>query len=331
MSTQRFRPHADEAAVDHPRLAALVKAARAQPTPTVRVRAETIHEGWQRRRAALRYGVGVGMAAAAAVVLAVSALSPWLEDPRPEAPVARHDAPVTRSDVGVDPRVEPPVPPKELAPVAPVHPEPSTLAAAIVIEALGPSSVEPLVLDPRRVRLPEGRWSIDNGAPEPLIVELPDGTLELRGGSIHVELAGDVARVEVRRDEVVRIEADGRRRTLPITDAAPPEGRPSSPMRSPTAADLAREAEERMAAGDREGAIRSLRRLVTQHGRSAVAQAGLIDLGRLLKAAGREAEARCAYTMFLQRWPAHALAGDVTRAQRALGDGPACDGLRPRR
>lgn len=330
MSTQRFRPRADEAAVDHPRLVALVKAARAQPTPTVGVRAEAIHEGWQRRRAALRHGVGLGMAAAAAAVLAVSALSPWLEGPRPEAPVARHEVPVARPDVGVDPQVDPPVPSKERAPAAPTRPEPPTLAAAVVVEALGPSRTEPLVLDPRRVRLSEGQWSIDNGAPEPLIVELPDGPLELRGGSIHVEVAGDVARVEVRRGEVVRLEADGRRRALPITDPAAPEGRPS-PSTRPTAADLAREAEQRMAAGDREGAIRSLRRLVTQHGRSAAAQAGLIDLGRLLKAAGREAEARCAYAMFLQRWPAHALAGDVTRAQRALGDGPACDGLRPRR
>src|SRR5690606_20731834 len=192
---------------------------------------------------------------------------------------------------------------------------------------LEPTEASPEVLGPRRLRLPEGRWSIDSEAPEPVVVELPDGTVELRGGMVHVEVAGAVARIEVRRARVERFDTEGRRVVEPTEPTEPGPAKATGP----SAAELAREAEGYMAAGNRAEAIRTLRRLVTRHGRSAAAQAGLIDLGRLLKASGQLDEARCAYALFLERWPGHALAGDVTRAQRALGQGPACDGLRPRR
>jgi hypothetical protein len=320
MSAEDFRPESDEPSVRHPQLRRMVDAARAEPPPVLQVDAHAVYAGWQQRRAGQRRGLAVGLAVAAAVLLTVGLLELRSAVSEPEAPVAIHEAPATT------PSAEGPAPapvPDEPAPDGTVAPASPVLASSIVVASLSPTTASPQVLGPRHLRLPDGRWSIDGTDAEPVEIELPDGALRLRGGSVRVQVAGDVAHVEVLRDEVLRVDAQGRFTTLRAKPAEPTPGG-SSP------AALAREAEELMAAGDRQGAVRALRRLVTRHGRSAAAQAGLIDLGRLLKAAGQTDEARCAYGLFLERWPGHALAGDVTRARRALGEGPACDGLRPR-
>lgn len=322
MSAEDFRPVSDEPSVRHPQLRRMVDAARAEPPPVLQVDAHAVYAGWQQRRAGQRRGLAVGLAVAAAVLLTVGLLELRSAVSEPEAPVAIHEAPApTPSAEGPAPTPAPV--PDEPGPDGTVAPASPVLASSIVVASLSPTPARPQVLGPRHLRLPDGRWSIDSAEAEPVEVELPDGTLRLRGGSVHVQVAGDVAQVEVVRDEVLRVDAQGRWTTLRARPAEPTPG-----GTSPAA--LAREAEELMAAGDRQGAIRALRRLVTRHGRSAAAQAGLIDLGRLLKAAGQPDEARCAYGLFLERWPGHALAGDVTRARQALGEGPACDGLRPR-
>lgn len=318
-------PPPDEPSVRHSGLRVLVDAARAEPPPVLGVDADAIHAGWQARRTSRRRGLGLALAVAAMVVLGVGVLQLRRATQEPESPVAvRSDAPPARTSDAAAPEAGP-----GLDVAAPVEPEPPaapTLVATLHVAPLEATTAAPQVLGPRRLRLPEGRWSIDSEDAEPVAVELPDGALELRGGSVHVQVAGDVAHVEVLRDEVLRVDASGKRTTL---RPRPAEG-PAETTAGPGAAELARQAEAQLAAGDRAGAIRTLRRLVTRHGRSATAQTGLIDLGRLLKAAGRADEARCAYGLFLARWPGHALAGDVTRARDALGDGPACDGLRPR-
>lgn len=322
MNASDFRPPADEPPVRNPQLRALVDAARAEPTPALRVDAQAVYAGWQQRRTGQRRGLAVGLAVAAAVLLAFGVVelrgarqetetpvAAGSESPVPPAPSTRGAAPAPAPDV-----------------VAPHEPEPSVapaLASTIHVSPLEATAGTPEVLGPRELRLPAGSWSIDSEEPEPVEVVLPDGALQLRGGSVHVQVAGDVAHVQVLRDEVLRVDSTGRWTTL--------RARPEPATAGPSPAELAREAEELMAAGDRAGAIRALRRLVTRHGRSAAAQAGLIDLGRLLKASGQPDEARCAYGLFLARWPGHALAGDVTRAREALGDGPVCDGLRPRK
>lgn len=318
MSAEDFRPASDEPSVRHPALRRLVDAARAEPPPVLQVDAQAVHAGWQQRRAGQRRGLGLGLAVAAAVLLTVGLLELRSIMSEPEAPVAVHEG------TAVAPSPEAPAPaatPNERGSAEPLAPAEPVLAASIHVAPLSPTTASPQVLGPRHLRLPDGRWSIDSEEPEPVEVELPDGTLRLRGGSVHVQVAGDVAHVEAQRDEVLRIDAQGRQTTLRARPTEPTAGGPSP-------AALAREAEELMAAGDRQGAIRALRKLVTRHGRSPAAQAGLIDLGRLLKAAGQTDEARCAYGLFLARWPGHALAGDVTRARQALGEGPACDGLR---
>jgi hypothetical protein len=322
-----FRPPLEEPAVHHPRLVALVDAVRNDPAPATAVDAHAVHVGWQQRRAGQRRGLALGLAVAAAVLLTVGVLELGSATRDEVAPVAVEDAAPSRA-----PDARGPTPASEVVAPAPdaagshepTPPDALVLASSIHVASLDPGTTAmPEVLGPRRLRLLDGHWSIDVEDAEPVEVELPDGMLRLRGGSLHVQVAGDVAHVEVLRDEVLRIDLAGRSTTL----RAKPPGEPAA---GPSAAELAREAEELMAAGDRQGAIRALRRLVTRHGRSAAAQAGLIDLGRLLKAAGHNDEARCAYGLFLARWPGHALAGDVARAREALGAGPACDGLRPR-
>lgn len=323
-----FRPPSDEPAVRHAGLRVLVDAARAEPAPVLRVDAQAVYAGWQQRRAGQRRGLAVGLALAATVLLGVGLfeLRGAIEDTSaPANPLAaQRGTPAPRAAAeGTGPLAGPDAAAKaEPAPaVAP------TLATTIHVSPLTPDAGVPEVLGARSLRLPAGHWSIDSEDAEPVEVALPDGSLELRGGSVRVQVAGDVAHVEVLRDQVLRVDASGQRTLLRPQPVEAPE--PAPTVTGPSPAELAREAEELMAAGDRAGAIRALRRLVTRHGRSAAAQAGLIDLGRLLKAAGQPDEARCAYGLFLTRWPGHALAGDVTRAREALGEGPRCDGLRP--
>lgn len=337
MTVSNFRPPNDEPAVRHAGLQVLVDAARAAPAPALRVDAQAVHAGWQQRRTGQRRGLAVGLVLAATVLLGVGALELRGAIDRTsddvDAPVAVQGATPAPSVTGIEGIGSTPAPDTGRDPrdgAAPREPAPSVapvLVATLHVSPLTPGAAGPEVLGARTLRLPEGSWSIESEEAEPVEVVLPDGTLELRGGSVHVRVAGTVAYVEVLRDEVLRVDASGQRITLrprPAEGAAEPAGPGPSP------AELAREAEELMAAGDRAGAIRTLRRLVTRHGRSAAAQAGLIDLGRLLKASGQPDEARCAYGLFLTRWPGHALAGDVTRAREALGHGPSCDGLRPR-
>jgi hypothetical protein len=331
MTTVDFRPPPDEPPLRDPRLQVFVDAARAEPPPVVRVDAHAVYVGWQQRRTGQRRGLAVGLAVAAAVVLTMGVLELRAPTGPGEAPVAVHQPPQAPQPAnGASPS-----PPPEPEVAVPVQAATPVLAAGIHVASLEPTPVLPEVLGPRHVRLPDGRWSIECDHAEPVEVSLrAGGGLQLRGGSVHVQVAGDVVHVDVLREQVVRIDAEGRRTTLrrsvPETTDLATDAATDSAAASPSPAELAREAEERMAAGDRQGAIRTLRRLVTRHGRSAAAQAGLIDLGRLLKAAGQTDAARCAYGLFLTRWPAHALAGDVTRARQALGEGPSCDGLRPR-
>jgi hypothetical protein len=336
MTAVDFRPPLDEPAVHDPRLRVLVDAARGQAPPTLRVDAQAVHVGWQQRRAGQRRGLAVGLAVAAAVVVTLGLLELRRPADDIEAPMAVQQAPEALPTAGSDasplpvPAPEATVPREPLPPAAEPGLATPVLAASIMVSPLPPTTATPEVLGPRQLRLPDGHWSIDSEGSEPVEVALPDGALQLRGGSVHVQVAGDVAHVQVLREQVLRVDAEGHWTTL--RPQAPEPAGPSSGVGSagPSPGELAREAEELMAAGDRQGAIRTLRRLVTRHGRSAAAQAGLIDLGRLLKAAGQTDAARCAYGLFLARWPAHALAGDVTRARSALGDGPTCDGLRPR-
>jgi Flp pilus assembly protein TadD len=94
---------------------------------------------------------------------------------------------------------------------------------------------------------------------------------------------------------------------------------------------LARRAEALLTAGQRDRAIAVLTQITRLHAHEPAARAALLDLAPLLKAAGRVDEARCAYRLYLERYPGKAQLGDdVRKALDRLGDGPACNGLSPR-
>lgn len=124
---------------------------------------------------------------------------------------------------------------------------------------------------------------------------------------------------------------------VPVSPAVEPSGpEPAvevpTPATSsnPTAAELAREAERAMAQGRRNDAIGILETLVRKYPTHATAKAALMDLGRLLRGAGRKDEARCAYQLLARRWPADPARDEVDRVLELLGEGPRCRGLRPK-
>ena len=86
-----------------------------------------------------------------------------------------------------------------------------------------------------------------------------------------------------------------------------------------------------MADQRRGDAIRALTTLVRRYPTSSAARAALLDLGRLLRADGRRDEARCTYRQLVARWPADPMRAEIDRALGSLGEGPACNGLTPRR
>ena len=319
-------PDEDEPAVRHPGLQMLVDAARAQPTPLASLDAETLHAAWRAHRARRRARIAT-LAVAAAVLLGLAALTPRLLEPTPSPSESSGTVAETR-----EPAPPTTQPSSDRAPETTVTPEdaPPRLAAGVEVTRLPgtdpAAAVE--ITGAHALRLPAGEWSVDSHVSETVEVGIPDGTLELHGGHVQVRVAADVAHAEVLRDEVIHVDLEGRR--TPLHPGAPTDAATPSRAR-PTAEALAAEAEAHLAAGDRAQAIASLRRLVTTYPRSATARTGLIDLGRLLEASGRKDEARCAYAVFLERWPGHALSGDVSRASTALGEGPACKGLRPQR
>lgn len=111
--------------------------------------------------------------------------------------------------------------------------------------------------------------------------------------------------------------------------AEPPDERAAAAPAS--ASELSRQAEAAMIEHRRRDAIQLLTQLVRRYPTHAAARTALLDLGRLLREGKRDDEARCAYRQFIARWPGDSTRADVERALAALGDGPECRGLRPRR
>ena len=319
-----FRPDEHAEAVEHPGLQAFVDAARDQATPELTFDAQQLHGAWLEQRRRRRTMLG-GLAAAAVLTLVAGSLLSSMGSTTGAGPSATSPAVVAEaSDVADEPQARPnPDEPVVAPPSAPpVEVVPPALADTVEVLALAETDGAAEVLGPHRLRLPTGRWSVSSRDTQTVEVVLPSGTIELTTGEVHVAVAADVARVELVRGQVVHLDRDGQ----PVPPPADAAARPPAP----SADELATEAEQHMAAGRTKQAIATLRKLVTTHPRSAAARTGLIDLGRWLTRSGQKDRARCAYGVFLERFPGHALAGDVTAAQRALGSGPECRGLRPR-
>ena len=143
---------------------------------------------------------------------------------------------------------------------------------------------------------------------------------------------GAASRAPVEGDAPLAVEPEPEPE-LEIDEPAPPTERrtDSAAVRgSESAAELSQRAEAEIGEGRPSAAIKTLTKIVRVHPRSAEARSALMDLGRLHRAAGSNDRARCAYTLYLQRWPMSSLDADVRRALNALGPGPACSGLTPR-
>lgn len=301
-------PDRDEPALTSPELRRLVEGVRAAPPPVLKASADAVFAGFEARRAARRRGLGV-LALAAAAALALLALRPWAmsSSPGPSEPVARNTS--------------------TASPALPGPPAPALAAAVHLERAEGPP---PLVRGAWALDLAPGSYTLrvdEHPGAEPLRVATPTGTLEVRHGRVELVVAAAASVATLRSGVALWLAPGGARRELALDE--PVSSDLSSASDDPSA--LARRADERLAAGERDAAIALLRRLVLDHPDSPPARAGLLDLARLLRAAARLDEARCAYALYLARYPEREqLADEVERALARLGPGPACDGLRPR-
>jgi hypothetical protein len=317
----------DEPAVTHPVLRAMVEAAAHQSSPRLTLDARKLNAAWIERREGRRRALGLAVAAGLGALALAGYFGREAAEPTPDRESVAVTTPERAAPDASDVREAPVVAPTpDLPPPAPV------LAAAVRVQAEPTNTaVDYEVTGEWALSLREGglRVELEEGASAPLEIALPDGALEIRSGVTIVEVAGMVAKVTVESGSAVRIEADGTRHELHPTHAS--VGGPRGDASRPGASELAALAEERLAAGDRAAAIKHLGTLVRRYPASAAARTGLIDLARLLKASGRNDEARCAYRLWLDRNPRAALRGEVERAVETLGEGPACRGLSPKR
>ena len=234
-----------------------------------------------------------------------------------------------------------------------MSPEPATerarprspvLAAGVRVVAQGEQTASPTVLGAWEVDLAPGRYEVEvdpHPGPELLRARSAGGTVELHHGRVEIVVAASSAHASLREGVATWIAPDGTRSPL-TTAAATPTGpqaaaEPAATVAAGTRSSeetvlaLARRAEALLTAGQRDGAISVLTRITTVYAHEPAARGALLDLAPLLKAAGRPDEARCAYQLYLGRYPGKAqLAEDVRKALTRLGDGPACNGLRPR-
>jgi hypothetical protein len=327
VSTLRFpTPQEHEPAVFDPRLKALVDMARAQPLPPLRVRAEDLHDAWaQHRRGRWRKAL-IG-AAAVLVGVSLAGVLPRLVDDAQPGVVAHssraHAVTPTRSATHDDAigSEAAPVPSNAAQSTEPqdgtaLPGEGPRLAAGVRFEPIDPTRAQFEVV---------GTWAVTVAAGV-YRVEVP---VEAGRG---VQITVDERILLVEPGATVELDADHEPRVTVVRGQAnwieqgPQRTRPGD--RS-SASDLGRRAEARMTAGDRDGAIAALTELVRTYPQSAAARAGLLDLARLFRVAKRSDEARCAYGMYLRRWPGSRVQGEVERALAQLGEGPRCRGLRP--
>jgi len=296
-------PFDDSPAPRHPRLEAMIRAARAQPTPPVNVQFADVQAA-ANRRSTWRVAA---LAAAAGLVAVVAWAWPHLQPGSQSEPPEGTPA-IAVADELPAPSHHPAPPDVEVVPASPTNtPEVLSLDGGVTVERLdeGPTPTAELAQGRFRVRtgdeaatLPIGAQVLEISAASEVFVDTtkPEITFEVHTG----------------RAKWARDERDGKSRG------------------TPGATDLAARAEAAILAHDHAEAARLLRKLVRLHPSSAAAKAGLIDLARAEKKLGNHARAHCAYASFLSRFPADARAPSVRSADDALGLGTLeCRGLSP--
>lgn len=311
--------HAHEPSETPAGLQRFVAAARAQPLVETNVSAEAVAAGLEahRRRAQARRTLLLSASVAmAASVIAAALLWPLLsarstDESRGEPEVAAAD------------RIEPEHTPSDAG---------HALASAVRLRSTAPVEV----LGPWSIALDGGTHEIevDRNAEHALTIALPDRSLELLWGSISVEFVDEEAAIRLYTGVAAWIGEDGQRSQISVEQLeleapAKPSGEDSSPSLAPSAAELARSAERALAAGERDEAVAIYRQLIRKHPRASQTRAAVLDLARLLRASGQIDEARCAYRLYLERWPDSAVRTEVESQLDRLGTGPRCRGLSP--
>jgi hypothetical protein len=320
---QRDQP-SNEAAAG---LRRFVEAARDQPIVATCVTAEAVAAGLEHRRRrnhARRIVVLSASMAVAASLIAVGLIGPLL---------SARDADVGSDDRHAVARLE----------LDSTTPQSHALELANAVRMRSTADVE--VHGPWAIALREGTHEIevDPSADHALTIALPGRMLELVEGSVTIELgSGEQVAVRLHTGVAAWIDEHGGRSMISVErfdlgdlgdlgdrgDGVPSD--PGSSERAPSAAELARTAEQQLATGKRDEAVTTYQQLVRKHPRASQTRAAVLDLARLLRTAGRTDEARCAYRLYLERWPDSAVRGEVESQLARLGDGPACRGLSPR-
>jgi hypothetical protein len=307
--TGRGGPPTDgEPAVRSPDLRRIVAGIRALPPPPSRVELGAIRRQIDARGRGFRSGVAAGVIMAAAAAVAV-----WIGSPPPRAAVLELD------DAG-------PAPVASQA-YAPFDELPIELSSAIRVTWTG--GEPPMALGSTELALGRGSYGVTLGDPTagPVTIRVAERRLELAQGELAVTTWSGAPVVVLRTGIAAFVDPDGTRHALTV-EATRVAVRPDETGSAPGADELARAAEKKLAAGERRAAIVELRTLVQRFPRSAAARTALLDLGRELGREGMREHARCAYRLYLERWPAASLRPDVERELARLGGG-ACDGLDP--
>lgn len=323
--------HELEPIATRPALRMFVEAAREQPIVPTRLSAHELQRAFQQQQQARRHarrqlvlGLSLGsltMAAAAALALFV------LPSPR-----ASEDASASAAAASA---------PAEAPPELIATPTPAPALALHPAIHVASSTEAPHVLGPWTIALRGGEHAV-RVEPSPdhaLRIELPERALELVHGELEVQIVNGV---DAAPYVVVRLESgvaawiaeDGTRTQIEVE-------RIDVPVRDltvttevantePSAAELARKAEQQLLAGAREDAIATLRKLVRKFPRTPQARTALLDLARQERIAGRPDRARCAYLLYVERWPHSEVRSEIDKQLGKLGEGPTCKGLDPR-
>jgi hypothetical protein len=332
MTTER----SNEPVLARTALRPFVQAAQSQPIQATRLSAHEVQRAWaqaqheqQRTRRALAIGVVLGVAAAAVVGIVTTSLLGH-DVSRDHGALAIHDQ--------LDELIEL-VEPDEW-----VEPDESLTLPANPLDRLDPSirirsdhaAEPPRVLGPWSIALDTGSHElmVQPIADRALRIELPERTLELVHGSMSIELVAGAPHAAVVRLEsgiAAWIEADGTRVQIEVERIELPGEPTLEPVVSePSAAELAREAERKLIAGQRDEAIGLLRKLVRKYPKAPQARTALMDLAAQERMAGDADRARCAYQLYLERWPHSEVRAEIDKQIAKLGEGPSCRGLDPR-
>jgi hypothetical protein len=294
-----------------PALRGFVMAARNQPIAQTRVTAEAVAAGLEhqrRRTQARRTTLLSATTALAATVIAGALLWPLLSARDSQAPAHGERAEGLAESGGEADAANRPA-----------------LASAIRLRSSEPVEVR----GPWSIRLASGthELEVDRTADRALSIELPERQLELVEGHMTISFVDGGAAVRLHTGVAAWVGEQDRHTSIRV-EALELESDLPEPSEA-SAAELARKAERLLAAGRKHETIEIYQQLVRKHPRAAPTRAAVLDLARLLRNDGRKHEARCAYRLYLERWPSSPVRGEVESQLERLGSGPACRGLTP--